>query len=140
MKMKTLYTSALVLAIAASPALSFEKAAYSADSSVAVGHHRHLHGVRLPRELRIMWHREERAKLKELPKEQRHGWLRAKWRAMSDAERHKKIAELEVKWKALPVKVREALLEKKRQKHEARQLRRAERPNSNDRAWQPSQQ
>jgi hypothetical protein len=86
---------------------------------------RHHNGMRLPKELKMMWRQEERAHIKALPKDQRHGWLRAKWVAMTGEQRQIKMAELQAKWNALPANVRESLLEKKRQKHEAKLMRRS---------------
>ena len=118
------------------PALAFALLTTSAISAehrqpapaTASEHYRyHQRGLRLPHELKLMWRQEERAYKKSLPKEQRHGWLKAKWAAMSDSQKHAKIAELQVKWNALPAKVREKLLERKRQWHEARRAQKAER-------------
>jgi acyl-CoA thioesterase len=84
---------------------------------------RHHNGLRLPKELKMMWRQEERPHLKALPKDQRRGWIRARWGAMTEEQKQQKIAELQLKWNALPANVRQNLLEKKRQKHDAKRMR-----------------
>jgi hypothetical protein len=83
---------------------------------------RHADHMRLPLELKIMWHHEEHARLKGMPKEQRHGWLKRQWIAMTPTQKDRKIAELQARWNALPKDVRQMMLDKKQQKHEARRI------------------
>jgi hypothetical protein len=122
---RSLCISALVLGLAGTSALSSEYQANPPSTSKAM-YSRHQHGTRLPRELKMVWRQEQRSKLKALPKEQRHGWLKAQWRAMTDKQREVKIAELETKWNALPANVRQSLMERKQQRHQARQLRKGD--------------
>jgi hypothetical protein len=135
-----LLLSSLVLTFAATAALPSDYQAYPPSHSNAV-YAQHRHGIRLPKELKIVWRQEERPAMKALPKEQRRGWLRARWESMSDQQRQTKIAELEAKWNAIPANVRQSLLEKKRQKHEAKRMQKAEaRHNDSGDASQPVQQ
>jgi hypothetical protein len=80
------------------------------------------HADRLPFELKLMWRREEHAKLHAMPREQRRGWLRTAWSQMSEPQKQAKMAELQARWNALPPNVQQTLLEKKRQKREARRM------------------
>ena len=123
MLIRSLCLSGLVLGLAATAALPAE---YQANPPSNAVHQRYHHGIRLPKELKVMWRQEERPKLKALPKEQRRGWIHARWQAMSDKERQATIARLQAKWDALPEKVRDAVLQRMRQKREARLMRRDE--------------
>jgi len=91
----------------------------------------HGHGqderIGLAPELKLLWRHEEKPRLKALPKQARHGWFRAHWAAMNDKERKAKAAELEAKWKGLPSTVQTAMLEKIRDRREARHMRHEER-------------
>jgi hypothetical protein len=78
----------------------------------------------LPKELKIMWRNEEHARLKAMPKEKRRGWLKAQWASMSDQQRQIKMAELQKKWDSQPESVRQRLLERKRERREARKMNR----------------
>lgn len=126
MFVRALCVSALFAALAATSATAGGD--YSAGRPPA-SIERAQHGHRmagLPRELKIMWRKEEHTRLKAMPKEERKGWLRRQWQTMSDSQRHRKIAELQAKWNALPQNVRQALLEKKREKREAWRMGRTE--------------
>lgn len=125
MLIRALCVCGLVLAFAASPAVSSNSELRPASTSTQIGH-RHEGKLRLPRELRFMWRHEEHAHLKTMTKEQRHGWIRRQWAAMTPAQKERKIAELRAKWNGLPSNVRQTILEKKQQKRQARQMRRAE--------------
>lgn len=87
------------------------------------GHQTGVRGHRLSPELKMMWRKEVRSQLKALPREQRRGWFRTQWASMTDAQREAKVAELQAKWDALPSDVRQTLLERKRQRHERRWMR-----------------
>lgn len=78
--------------------------------------------MRLPPELKIIWRREEHARLKSLPKEQRHGWLRSQWAAMTPQQRNKKLAELQAHWNALPANVRQTVLERQTERRQERRM------------------
>ena len=80
--------------------------------------------LRLPKQLKMMWKKEEHSRLKSMSKDQRRGWLKAQWARMSDQQKHVKMAELQKKWDSLPESVRQAMLEKKQQKREARRMQR----------------
>lgn len=101
---------------------------YAQNSSVPATHavQRPVAKLRLPRELKIVWHKEERAHLKAMPKEQRRGWLKRRWAAMSMSDKEHKIAELRAKWNRLPADVRQAMLQRKEQRREARRMQKAE--------------
>lgn len=116
--------AASLLLLTAVPAVAGDYGAAPASQITTEGH-RHRHGTRiaLAPELKMLWRREEKPKIKALPKEERHGWLRAQWAAMSDGQRRAKAAELEGKWKALPSTVREAMLERIQDRREARRNR-----------------
>jgi hypothetical protein len=127
MLLRTLCFSGLALALAATGVVAADytpsgNGSPSIESGVYRDHHKGLH---LAKELKMMWRQQERAHMKALPKEQRHGWLKAKWLAMTDQQKHAKIAELEAKWNALPASVRQNLLERKRQRREARLMERS---------------
>ena len=122
---RSLCISALLLGLTGTVALSSDYQP-NPPSAAKTTYSRHQHGMRLPRELKMVWRQEERPKLKALPKEQRHGWLKAQWRSMSDKQREVKIAELQTKWDALPANVRQSLMERKQQRHQARQLRKGD--------------
>ncbi len=104
---------------------------YDQNSSVPSAHavQRPAGKLRLPRELKIVWHKEEHAHLKAMPKEQRRGWLKRRWAAMSMSDKEHKIAELQAKWNRLPADVRQAMLQRKEQRREARRMQKAE-PNA----------
>lgn len=96
-------------------------------------------GPYLPKELKLMWRNEEHARLKAMPKAERKGWLKAQWVSMSDQQRQIKMAELRKKWDSLPDSVRQRLLERKREKREARRMHREQdgmRPSSSSRSMQ----
>ena len=103
-------------------------AAYTSDapstSYAAVAREGRHAEFRLPKELKMLWRREEHAQLKAMPKDQRRGWLKSRWASMSDQQKHAKVAELQKKWDSLPDSVRQRLLERKREKREARRMQR----------------
>jgi hypothetical protein len=126
MSFRTLCFSGVAIALATTGALAADYAAPQprhADSGV---YQRHHNGLRLPKELKMMWRQEERPHMKALPKDQRRGWLKAKWLAMTDQQKQAKTAELQAKWNRLPASVRENLMDKKRQKREAKLMQRSE--------------
>jgi hypothetical protein len=82
--------------------------------------HPHHAGLRLPRPLKVMWRREERAHVRTLPAGQRRGWMRKRWAEMSDQQKRAKIVELQAKWNALPENVRQMLVERKRERRTQR--------------------
>lgn len=126
MSIRAFYIScALAAAFAATPALS---GSYDGNTYQSQPHmlHQHMGNMRLPKELKIMWHQQERLHLKSMPRDQRRGWLKRQWAAMSTGQRERKVAELRAKWNALPTDVRHAILEKKQQHHEQRRMQRAE--------------
>ena len=125
MLIRALCFSGLVAVLATTAALSNDYGPNPSSYSTQMNG-RHAGRMRLPMELKIVWHHEEHARLKGMPKEQRHGWLKRQWLAMTPAQRSRKISELQAKWNALPKDVRQVMLEKKRQKHEQRQAQRAE--------------
>ena len=118
----------VLLASSAVTSLASPYSAQPAAVDARAAHHRHGPGQRigLAPELKLLWRREEKPRLKALPKQERHGWLRAHWAAMSDKERTAKTAELEAKWKSLPATVQTAMLEKIRDRREARHMRHEE--------------
>jgi hypothetical protein len=138
MLFRTLCCSGIVFAVAVTGALSSDySAAQPGRSSIESGVYRHhRNGLRLPKELKMMWRQEERPHLKAMPKNQRRGWLRAKWLGMTDQQKQVKLAELQSKWNALPASVRDNLLERKRQKREAKLMQRSGRGSQ---STQPSQ-
>src|SRR4051794_40381673 len=112
MSIRTLCLSGLVAAFAATSALSADYG--DSRPSTAAGHYvPRRHADRLPFQLKIMWRREEHAKMRAMPREERHGWIRAAWSRMSEEQKQVKYAELQAKWDALPANVRQTLLEKK---------------------------
>lgn len=127
MLFRALCYSGIVFGVAATGALGANSSAAqssypSIESSV---YQRHHNALRLPKELKMMWRQEERPHLKAMPKDQRRGWLRAKWLGMTNQQKQVKLAELQSKWNALPVAVRKNLLERKRQKREAKLMQRS---------------
>jgi hypothetical protein len=58
---------------------------------------------------------------------------------MSEPQKQAKIAELQAKWNALPANVRQALLEKKREKREARRMKRGGNYHKQGQGEQPSE-
>lgn len=121
MSIRLLCLSGALAAFAATSALPADYGTHP-PSSAAGQYLPRRHADRLPFQLKLMWRREEHAKLKAMPREQRRGWLRAAWSHMSEKQKQAKYAELQAKWNALPANVRQALLEKKRQKREARRM------------------
>jgi hypothetical protein len=121
MSIRVLCLSGLVAAFVATSALPAEYGDHR-PSSTAEQFQPRRHAHRLSFQLKLMWRREEHARLHALPREQRRGWLRAAWSRMSEQQKQAKIAELQAKWDALPPNVRQTLLEKKRQKREARRM------------------
>jgi hypothetical protein len=79
---------------------------------------------RLPKELKVVWKREEHGRLKAMPKDQRRGWLKRQWASMSDQQKHIKLAELQKKWDSLPESVRHDLMERKRERRQAHRMQR----------------
>jgi hypothetical protein len=138
MLFRTLCYSVTVIALAATGSLATDYSPpQSGHPSVESGVYQHHHnGIRLPKELKMMWRQEERPHLKSLPKEQRRGWLKTKWVAMTEQQKEAKISELQAKWNALPANVRDNLLEKKRQKREAKMMQRS---GQNNQPMQPRQ-
>jgi predicted Fe-S protein YdhL (DUF1289 family) len=125
MSVRAVFASCLFVALlSTSIAPAGENPGNSPPASTERSHRGHKMAG-LPRELRIMWRREEHVRIKSMPKEQRRGWMKREWASMSEGERHAKLAELQAKWNALPPNVRQAVLEKKREKHEARRMRKA---------------
>lgn len=131
MLLRTFCCSGVVIGLVATSAVAMDYSTpQSGRPSVESGiYQRHRNGMRLPKELKMMWRQQERAHIKALPKDQRRGWLKAKWVAMTDQQKQTKIAELQAKWNALPTSVRENLLERKRQKHEAKLMRTSKQDN-----------
>ena len=127
---RVLSCCALALGLAMSPAIAATSPAGPASSAFAL--HRGHHGLRLPKELKMIWKREEHAQMKALPKAQRHGWLKQKWAGMTDQQRQVKIADLQAKWNALPATARQNLLERMRQKQEAHRMKKMERRASDE--------
>jgi molybdopterin-biosynthesis enzyme MoeA-like protein len=125
MFVRALCVSGLFAALVATSAAGADYSAGRAPAAIETAQHGHRMAG-LPRELKIMWHKEEHTRLKAMPKEERRGWLRRQWQTMTETQRHRKIAELQAKWNALPENVRQALLEKKREKREARRMGRTE--------------
>jgi hypothetical protein len=127
MSFRTLCFSGVAIALVTTGALATDNAA-SPPGHPTVGSsvYRHHNGLRLAKELKMMWRQEERTHMKALPKDQRRGWLKAKWLAMTDRQKQAKTAELQAKWNRLPASVRENLLDKKRQKREAKLMQRSE--------------
>jgi molybdopterin-biosynthesis enzyme MoeA-like protein len=125
MFVRALCVSGLVAALVATSAIGSNYSANPPPASVERAQHGHRM-VGLPKELKIMWRKEEHTRLKAMPKEERRGWLRRQWQAMSESQQHRKVAELQAKWNALPQNVRQALLEKKREKREARRMEKTE--------------
>jgi len=126
MLIRTLLLSTIVATLTATAALP---STYSANPPAQTGSHvsdRQIGKLRLPRELKIMWHREAHSQLKGMPKDQRHGWIKRQWASMSVSQRERKVAELRAKWNALPADVRQAMLQKKEQRREARRMQKAE--------------
>src|SRR3954452_20011452 len=123
MFIRALCLSALAVAFAAPTASS---ASYETGHSTMAAHQRHNGGLRLPKELKMIWRQEEHGHLKAMPKEQRHGWLKTQWASMSESQKHAKMAELQAKWDALPETVRQHLIDKKRLRHEAHGAQKAE--------------
>ena len=127
MSFRALCFSGVAIALATTGALATDNAASRpGHPTVESGVYRHHHGLRLAKELKMMWRQEERTHMKALPKDQRRGWLKAKWLAMTDRQKQAKTAELQAKWNRLPASVRENLLDKKRQKREAKLMQRSE--------------
>lgn len=120
--------AAFILLVSAAPSLAGQYTPQAGAADNLPGH-RHGHGQRigLAPELKLLWRREEKPQLKALSKQERHGWLRSHWAAMSDKEKKAKTAELEAKWKSLPSTVQTAMLEKIRDRREARHMRHEER-------------
>jgi hypothetical protein len=125
MLIRTLCVSTVVATLMATATLPSAYGA-SPSSSVTRMSDRQTGKFRLPRELKIMWRREEHSQLKAMPKEQRHGWLKRQWAAMSNGQREQKLAELRSKWNSLPADVRQAMLQKKEQRRQARRMQRAD--------------
>ncbi|HEX3879673.1 MAG TPA: hypothetical protein VHW24_21970 [Bryobacteraceae bacterium] len=127
MSFRALCFSGVAIALATTGALATDNAgSRPGHPAVESGAYRHHHGLRLAKELKMMWRQEERAHMKALPKDQRRGWLKAKWLAMTDQQKQAKTVELQAKWNRLPASVRENLLDKKRQKREAKLMQRSE--------------
>ena len=122
MSIRVLCLSGLIAAFAAGSALSADYNGQRPSPPVAQ-HVWHRQTDRLPFELKVLWRQEERSKLMAMPREQRRGWLRAEWSRMSERQKQAKTAELQAKWDALPPNVRQTVLEKKRQKQQARRMR-----------------
>jgi hypothetical protein len=104
-------------------ALAGSYATPASSYSAAARQHRQA-GSRLPKELKMVWKKEEHARLKAMPKDQRKGWLKGQWARMSDQQKRVKMAELQKKWDSLPQSVRQAMLERQQQKREARRMQR----------------
>ena len=121
MSIRMLCLSGVVAALVAGPALPADYGAQAPSNTVERFQPRR-HAGHLPMELKIIWRQEERTHLRSLPREQRRGWLRAEWSRMSAPQKQAKIAELQAKWNALPENVRQTLLERKREKREARRM------------------
>jgi hypothetical protein len=138
MSIRMLCLSGAMAVLVAGSALSADYGDQRPSSTVERVRPRH-HGGRLPSELKIIWRQEERTQLRSLPREQRHGWLRAQWSRMSEPQKQAKIAELQAKWNALPANVRQALLEKKREKREARRMKRGGNYHKQGQGEQPSE-
>jgi hypothetical protein len=115
-------SGALAILMATS-AIAYTSAGPATTQSSLLRDHRRA-GARLPKELKMLWRREEHARLKAMPKEQRKGWLKARWASMSDQQKNAKFAELQKKWDSLPESVRQRMLERKREKREARRMHR----------------
>ncbi|HEY1962050.1 MAG TPA: hypothetical protein VGG69_06515 [Rhizomicrobium sp.] len=122
MSIRILCLSGVVAALAATSALPADYGDHRPVGAAAERLQPRRHADRLPYQLKVMWRREEHGRLHGLPREQRHGWLRAEWSHMSEAQKQAKIADLQAKWDALPANVRETLLQKKRQRREARRM------------------
>ena len=123
MSSRGLAVSGVLAILMASSAISDAYSATAPSHPKAAREDRHA-GFRLPRELKIIWKKEEHARLKAMPKDQRKGWLKTQWASMSDQQRHVKLAELQKKWDSLPQSVRQRLLERKQEKHEAHRMQR----------------
>jgi hypothetical protein len=121
MSTRILGISTILAVLLATSAIANAYGTTSPSYSTATREHRQA-GSHLPKELKMMWRNEEHARLKAMPKAQRKGWLKAKWASMSDQQRQIKIAELQKKWDSLPESVRQRLLERKREKREARRM------------------
>jgi mRNA-degrading endonuclease RelE of RelBE toxin-antitoxin system len=119
---RTMFAPLAFAMLVASSALASNPAAAPLAPAATRHHGGEFKNSGLTRELKIMWHKEARPELKTLPKEQRKGWLHRKWDAMSEPERKAKVAELQAKWNALPANVRQALLERKKQKRQAHRM------------------
>jgi hypothetical protein len=127
MSFRTLCFSGVAIALVTTGALATDYAAPHPGRPTVTGdvYQRHHNGLRLAKELKMIWRQEERPRIKALPKDQRRGWLKAKWLAMTDQQKQAKTAELQAKWNRLPASVRENLMDKKRQKREAKLMQRA---------------
>lgn len=137
MLMRTLCISGVVACFAATAALSSPYGQPASTQTVQMAH-RQTGKFRLPRELKVVWRQEERARLRAMPKDQRHGWLKRQWAAMSIGEKEHKVAELRAKWNRLPADVRQAMLQKKEQRREARRMQKAEMSANGQRSAQPA--
>lgn len=121
---RTLFLSGALAVLAAT-------AGWSSDYASAPGRPRadfaqeSRHGAsRLPHELKIMWRKEEHPRLKAMPRDERKGWIKRQWASMTDQQKQTKLAELQKKWDALPENVRQHLIQKRQQRHEAHRFRR----------------
>ena len=139
MSTRILAVSGAFAILMATSAIAYTSAAPAAAQSSVLRDHRHA-GARLPKELKMLWRREEHGRLKAMPKEQRKGWLKARWASMSDQQKSAKFAELRKKWDALPQSVRQRMLERKREKREARRMHREQGGTSSRDSTRPMQQ
>jgi len=108
--------------LAATAGWSSDYGTASPAARPAVTHQYRQGGLRLPHELKVMWRKEERGRLKTMPRDERRGWLKRQWADMTDRQKHAKLAELQKKWDALPQDVRQHLIEKRESRREAHRV------------------